>query len=272
MVTITPKIAKPDLSHSGPAEASHTVADTVVAVATLSVEESVPVADILDAGENLGLLAKGTWAAGEALHGASIATPVLVATGKKSGPTLCGTAAVHGDELNSIETVRLLLYSVDPKKLNGRLIGVPIVNLHGFQRQSRYLTGRRDLNRVFPGNPRGSSASRMAHGFFNELIRYCDALVDLHTGSFHRTNLPQLRAGLNNPDVLELTQGLGSTVILRSPGGPGTLRRSTADVGIPAATLEAGEPLRLQVDAANHSVKALFTLLDTMGMYKKRSL
>jgi hypothetical protein len=81
-----------------------------------------------------------------------------------------------------------------------------------------------------------------------------------------------LRAGLNNPDVLELTQGLGSTVILRSPGGPGTLRRSTADVGIPAATLEAGEPLRLQVDAANHSVKALFTLLDTMGMYKKRSL
>ena len=51
-----------------------------------------------------------------------------------------------------------------------------------------------------------------------------------------------------------------------------TLRRSAADAGIPAVTLEAGEPLRLQEDAVEHTVKALFTLLDTMHMYDKRSL
>ena len=219
-----------------------------------------------------GTLVRTTWTAGEALHGAQIPTPVLVARGTVEGPTLCVTAAVHGDELNGIEAVRQLMYSINPKKLSGTVVGVPIVNLQGFQRHSRYLADRRDLNRFFPGNPSGSSASRMAYSFFTEVIQGCDGLVDLHTGSFHRTNLPQLRADLHNPDVVALTKGFGSTVILHSSGGPGTLRRSAVDAGIPAVTLEAGEPLRLQVDAVEHTVKALFTLLDTMEMYDKRSL
>ena len=227
---------------------------------------------ILGAEVSPGQLVRSTWAAGEALHGAQIPTPVLIAHGTKPGPVLCVTAAVHGDELNGIEAVRRLMYSIKPEKLSGTVIGVPIVNLQGFQRHSRYLSDRRDLNRFFPGNPRGSSAARMANSFFNRVIRRCDGLVDLHTGSFHRTNLPQLRADLQNADVLALTKGFGSTVILHSTGGDGTLRRAAVNAGIPAVTLEAGEPLRLQEDAVEHTVKALFTLLDTMHMYNKRSL
>ncbi len=232
----------------------------------------VGVQDFVDAEVPPGTLMQTTWTAGEALHGAQIPTPVLVAQGKKPGPRLCVTAAVHGDELNGIESVRRLMYSLNPAKLTGSVVGVPIVNLQGFQRQSRYLSDRRDLNRFFPGNPRGSSASRMAYSFFNDIITTCDGLVDLHTGSFHRTNLPQLRADLQNEAVLELTRGFGATVILHSTGGEGTLRRAAVNAGIPAVTLEAGEPLRLQEDAVDHTVKALFTLLDTLQMYNKRSL
>jgi predicted deacylase len=236
------------------------------------VELVTEVEQFLDATIAPGSLVQTTWTAGEALHGAQIPIPVLVARGDNEGPTLCVTAAVHGDELNGIESVRQLMYSIQPEKLSGTVIGVPIVNLQGFQRHSRYLSDRRDLNRFFPGNPRGSSASRMAHGFFNDIISKCDGLVDLHTGSFHRTNLPQLRADLQNADVLALTKGFGATVILHSSGGQGTLRRAAVDAGIPAVTLEAGEPLRLQEDAVDHTVKALFTLLDTMQMYNKRSI
>ena len=95
----------------------------------------------------------------------------------------------------------------------------------------------------FPGNPAGSAAARIAHSFFTEVIAHCDALVDIHTGSFRRTNLPQLRADLANPKVVELTQGFGSTVVLQSDGATGTLRRAAVNVGIPAVTLEAGEQL-----------------------------
>lgn len=219
-----------------------------------------------------GELTRVTWRAGESTYGAPIATPVLVAQGREPGPVLCLTAAIHGDELNGIETVRRLMYSVDAEKLAGRIVGVPIVNLQGFERHSRYLPDRRDLNRFFPGNPTGSAASRMAHSFFQEVIMGCDALVDLHTGSFHRTNLPQLRANLNVESVVALTQGFESTVVLHSDGGEGTLRRAAVDAGIPAVTLEAGEPLRVDDDAVEHSVKALLSLLDQLDMYGKRGL
>ena len=137
-----------------------------------------------------------SWSASESFEGIAADTPVLVVNGSAPGPVLCVTAAVHGDELNGIEMVRRLFYEIDPEKLRGTLIGVPIVNLDGFRRNSRYLTDRRDLNRFFPGNPQGSTASRVAHSFFNKIVLHCEALVDLHTGSFHRTNLPQLRANL----------------------------------------------------------------------------
>ena len=142
-------------------------------------------------------------------------------------------------------------YNIKAESLSGSVIGVPIVNLEGFRRTSRYLTDRRDLNRFFPGNPRGSSAARIAYSFFTEVISHCDALIDLHTGSFHRTNLPQLRADISKPEVVKLTEGFGSTVVLHSAGGVGTLRRAALDAGIPAVTLEAGESMRLQEALCN---------------------
>ncbi|MGI9293341.1 MAG: succinylglutamate desuccinylase [Pseudomonadales bacterium] len=213
-----------------------------------------------------------SWSPSETFEGIANPTPVLVVNGNKPGPVLCLTAAVHGDELNGIEIVRRMLYNIDADKLAGAVIGVPIVNLQGFHRTSRYLADRRDLNRFFPGNPYGSSAARIAYSFFNEVISRCSALVDLHTGSFYRTNLPQLRANLNNPDVVELTHGFGATVVLHSDAAVGTLRRSAVDAGIPAVTLEAGEPMRVQEKEVDHGVKGIQTLLHHLKMYKKPGL
>lgn len=206
------------------------------------------------------------WYDRQSFPGLEVPAPVLVAHGEGPGPVLCLTAAIHGDELNGIEIVRNLMFGLDPARLNGTVVGVPIVNLHGFRRQSRYLPDRRDLNRFFPGNDFGSSASRIAHSFFQSVVMHCDALVDLHTGSLRRTNLPQVRADLNNDDIEHLTRGLGATVVLHSAGTVGTLRRAASDVGIPAVTLEAGEPMRFQPDEVSHGVKALRSLLNHLNM------
>jgi predicted deacylase len=209
------------------------------------------------------------WRPDQNFEGIAVPTPVLVVNGSRRGPTLCLTAAVHGDELNGIETVRRVLYNLEPERLSGAVVGVPIVNLQGFRRSSRYLPDRRDLNRYFPGNPRGSAAARLAHSFFTEVIAHCDALVDLHTGSFKRTNLPQLRANLKIPEVVELTQGFGSTVVLHGVGAEGTLRRAAADAGIPAVTVEAGEPTRIQDKEVAHTTKGIMTLLNELDMYHR---
>lgn len=258
----------------GETQAGETQVESPTETATASADDADAVQpfSLLDNDVAAGSLRRLSWYASENSAGLSEATPVLVAHGANAGPTLCLTAAVHGDELNGVEIVRNLLYDVDPERLNGTIIGVPIVNLYGFRLGSRYLSDRRDLNRYFPGNPDGSSASRIAHSLFESVIKHCDYLVDLHTGSFQRVNMPQLRADLNNDDVLRMTKGFGATVILHGEGPDGSLRGAATRAGIPAVTVEAGEPMRVQPEQVEHGLKALRSLLNYLDMVPRFSL
>jgi predicted deacylase len=213
-----------------------------------------------------GTATRMTWVPSQAFSGLDVSTPVLVVNGKYPGETLCLTAAIHGDELNGIEMVRQVLYGLNPQALRGTVIGVPIVNLMAFGRNTRYLPDRRDLNRYFPGNPYGSLASRFAYAFFNDIVRHCDALVDLHTGSFQRTNVMQLRADLGHTGVAELVNQFGKIVALYTKGNPHSLRAAAVVAGIPSVTLEAGEPQRLQKKVVHEGVAALRTLLKKRNM------
>lgn len=200
-------------------------------------------------------------------------TPVLVVHGKQEGPVLCLTAAVHGDEINGIDVVRRVIHGLDAETLKGTVVGVPIVNLPGFQRGSRYLPDRRDLNRHFPGDPKGSLASRIAHSFFEQIILAgCHLLVDVHTGSFHRTNLPQLRADLRDQTIADMVHGFGDIAVLQSVGARGTLRRAAAQAGVPSVTVETGEPLRLQPSEVARGVKGVEALMSHLGMARERRL
>jgi len=204
--------------------------------------------------------------AGESFAGDAIEIPVLVIRGNTPGPILCMVAGVHGDELNGIEIVRKVFEETTPRELSGMLIGVPVANVHGLRRSSRYLPDSRDLNRFFPGHPGGSSASRIANALFEGVIEHCDALVDFHTGSHQRTNLPQVRGDLRVPAILELAQGFGTGEIIHNSGRPGTLRRAASDAGVPAITFEAGEPLRFQSREISRGVQGARGLLSAWRM------
>lgn len=206
------------------------------------------------------------WTPSSALDSLETPVPVLVVHGQNPGPVLCLTAAVHGDELNGIEIVRQIMQNLEADELNGTVIGVPIVNLDGFRRASRYVSDRRDLNRHFPGSRSGSLASRIAHSFFHSIVTSCHYLVDVHTGSFHRTNLPQLRANLKIPEILEFTKGFGGIVVVQEKGEFGTLRRAAQDRGIISVTLETGGPLHLEKDAVDWGVKGIENLLHSLEM------
>ncbi|GGC65899.1 M14 family metallopeptidase [Marinobacter halophilus] len=210
-----------------------------------------------------------SWSPQIQIAGLSQVTPVLVVNGINAGPTLCLTGAIHGDELNGIEIVRRAIYDLNPEKLSGRVIGVPIVNLTGFQQGSRYLPDRRDLNRYFPGRKAGNLADRVAYSLFENIIRHCDMLVDIHTGSLKRTNLPQLRADMNNPDVAQFTRGFDRMAVVHSSGSPGMLRSAAVAVGIRAVTMEAGESLRIQEHQIEAGVNSLNSLMDKHGMISR---
>jgi predicted deacylase len=210
-----------------------------------------------------------SWSPGIQIAGLSQPTPVLVVNGINPGPNLCLTGAIHGDELNGIEIIRRTMYDLNPEKLSGRVIGIPIVNLPGFQQGTRYLPDRRDLNRHFPGSTDGSLADRIAHSLFEKIIRKCDMLVDIHTGSLKRTNLPQLRADMNDPAVAEMTRGFDRMAVVHSSGSDGMLRTAANQNGIITVTMEAGESHRIQEHQIEAGVNSLTSLMEKQGMISR---
>ncbi|MGP4845280.1 succinylglutamate desuccinylase [Marinobacter sp. 1Y8] len=224
---------------------------------------------ILGAEVRPGTSTRLAWTPDISISGLASPTPVLVINGAQPGPNLCMTGAVHGDELNGIEIIRRIMYDIEPDQLSGRVIGVPIVNVQGFQRGSRYLPDRRDLNRNFPGDPHGSLAGRIAYSLFNDVIRHCDMLVDIHTGSLKRSNLAQLRADMHIPEVAEFTRGFDKMAVVHSQGTIGMLRSAATDNDIVAVTMEAGESLRIQENQIEAGVNSINSLLEKQGMISR---
>jgi len=150
------------------------------------------------------------------------------------------------------------------------MLVVPAANLHGVRTGSRYMPDRRDLNRSFPGSREGSVASLVAHALFENVVRRCDFLIDLHTGSFFRTNLPQIRVDLSNPVALDMARHFGVGIVLGGAGPRKSLRREAMEAGIPAVIYEAGEPNRFQVEEIEHGVEGVTNVMRFLGMLPKR--
>ncbi|MGB8634905.1 MAG: succinylglutamate desuccinylase/aspartoacylase family protein [Rhodanobacteraceae bacterium] len=205
------------------------------------------------------------------LYHAPLSMPVQVVRGRRSGPVLFVSAALHGDELNGVEIIRRLLRMKALKELRGCLLAVPIVNVQGFLMQSRYLPDRRDLNRSFPGSEKGSLASRLAHVFLHEVVERSDFGIDLHTGGLHRPNLPQIRGDLEHPDVLRMARAFGVPLILNSSPRPGSLREYTSEHQIPALLYESGEALRFDELAIRTGVRGVMAVMRELGMLPART-
>jgi predicted deacylase len=198
--------------------------------------------------------------------GMRMAVPVWIARGQRPGKTLAVTAGIHGDEMNGVEIARRIFAEADPQELAGTLVVLPVLNRHGFLAGSRYMNDRRDLNRAFPGSPRGSSASIIAHSVFGPVISRADALVDLHTASDKRINLPQIRTDLSSPRALALARHFGIGVVLNGAGPKGSLRRTALDAGIPAIIYEAGGVHILQTEEIERGVMGVRNVMRHMGM------
>jgi len=198
--------------------------------------------------------------------GSPLAVPVEVVHGTRPGPRIWLTGAIHGDELNGIEIIRQVLADTSPKRLAGTLIAVPIVNVFGFITESRYLPDRRDLNRSFPGSARGSLASQLAHLLMKEVVEGSDLGIDLHTGSADRTNLPQVRADLDDPRTRELAVAFGAPIAIHAAIRDGSLRAAAAKKGARVIVFEGGESRRFNRGAIEAGTAGVLRVLKEAGM------
>lgn len=197
-----------------------------------------------------------------------VTIPVEVIRGTQSGPILFVSAAIHGDEINGVEVIKRLLRKrrINTKTLKGTLIAVPIVNVFGFNRNSRYLPDRRDLNRCFPGSEKGSLAGQIAHIFMREIVEKSTHGIDLHTGAIHRTNLPQIRACLDDEETRRLAHSFGVPVVINSNIRDGSLRQAASEKGIPMLLFEGGEALRYEEKVIKSALMGVLSTMESINM------
>ncbi|MEQ8788133.1 MAG: succinylglutamate desuccinylase/aspartoacylase family protein [Pirellulaceae bacterium] len=206
-------------------------------------------------------------AIGESYSGMTVRIPLHIRRAAEDGPVVFITAALHGDEINGTGAVRQLLQDDAFELTRGTVLLVPVLNLLAFDRHSRYLPDRRDLNRCFPGSAQGSLANRMARKIFDEIVARCDYGIDLHTAAVRRTNYPTVRGDMSNPGVRRLAEAFGSEIIINAKGPPKALRREACKAGCPTIIMEGGEVWKVEpfiVEAAVRGVKNVLHELDML--------
>lgn len=212
-------------------------------------------------------------AVGESYSGMTVDIQIHIRRALKSGPIVFVTGALHGDEINGCGAIRQLIQDPDFELQHGTLVLVPVLNLPAFDRHSRYLPDRRDLNRSFPGSADGSLAGRMAYTIFNELVMRCDYGIDLHTAAVRRTNYPTIRGDLSDPLIRKVAESFGTEVIINSKGPKGSFRREASSVGCPTIVMEGGEVCKVEpgiVETAFRGVKNVLCDLEMIeGDIKK---
>lgn len=193
--------------------------------------------------------------------------PVLIIKGANPGATIGLTAAVHGNEINGIPVIQRLFQNIEPERVQGTIVGIPVVNIPSFERKKRRFVDGRDLNHFFPGKKDGNMSQVYAFRFFNRIVKYLDYLMDLHTASFGRINSYYIRADLMDPVTKKMALLQNAQIIVHNPANDGTLRGAASNAGIPAITLEVGNPNLFQKGMIRSSLTGVFNTLHEFDIY-----
>lgn len=206
-------------------------------------------------------------AVSESYSSMTLRIPLHVRRAKEDGPVVFVTAALHGDEINGTGAVRQLIQEPDLELLRGTVVFIPVLNLLAFDRHSRYLPDRRDLNRAFPGSSEGSLAARMANTIFTEIVSRCDYGIDLHTASVRRTNYPNVRGDLSNPEVKKIAEAFGCELLMNGKGPRGAFRREACIAGCPTIIMEGGEIWKVEPGIVASAVRGVKNVLRSLDMH-----
>lgn len=200
--------------------------------------------------------------------GGPIAVPVIVAKGRYDGPVLGTTAVLHGNELNGLPVVQRLMEEIDIETLHGTVVGVLVVNVPGLLLGQRKFNDGTDPNHIMPGKRNGNDSEVYAFRLIDRIVNRFEYLIDLHTASTGRVNSYYVRADMKHPATRQMALLQNADIIVHNPPMDGTLRGAADDLGIPAITLEIGDPSRFQKGMIRSGMTGIYNMLYHLEMLK----
>lgn len=208
--------------------------------------------------------------------------PITLISGAKDGPTFTLIAGIHGMEYPTILSLMELRREIDPKKLSGNLIVIPVVNTKPFFKRVPFVNpiDQLNLNRIFPGNPNGSISEVIADFLTREVFSATDILLDLHGGDVGEDLIPFICYYDNQTFtkqtklVARLSEISGFETIVSYPyilpaDKPAMYAfKQAVRQGIPALSIEIGKLGNWQRSEVDISKDAIYRMMEELGIYK----
>lgn len=200
--------------------------------------------------------------------------PYIEIQGREAGPRLTLLAGVHGCEYAGMAALREFVAGVNPAQLKGTITAVPVVNVPAYTNRTMFVVPAdgKNLNRCFPGDPKGTYSDVLAHHVFERFIRGADYLIDLHSGDVPETVHPVVIYDESSVDetARRIAMAYGTQHVIRQPAAArvtaGTTSSAAADAGIPAITAEAGGNGTVDRQAVATHLRGLRNVAASLGM------
>ena len=206
------------------------------------------------------------------IDGHATQLPVFLINGAHDGPVLAITGGIHGAEYASIEAALRLAHSLDPAKLHGRVMVLPVVSMQAYKSRSIYIVPMdgKNLNRQFPGDAEGTASEQLAYWLTFNVFKQANYYVDLHCGDLNEALVPftvfqKTGDKTTNEKSLELARAFGIKYLVGSDIKGSTISAAAA-LGIPGILAESGgqgiwEPHHIQTLS-----DGLDRIMDHLGM------
>ena len=218
------------------------------------------------------------------VEGTELHIPHVLLCGEKEGPTVLISAGIHNAEYVGIQAAIELSGELDPSELHGNVIILPLANRSGFENRtmSMVFEDGKNLNRVFPGDKKGSEADRLAHMIFNVFIKNVDAYIDLHSGDGFESLMPYAYYLGDSPaeeTARKIIACINTKYCVRSRCATGGAYNLASVHGIPSVLIERGQLSlfsreEIEADKADviNILKCLGVLEGTPISYPKQEL
>ena len=207
--------------------------------------------------------------------------PICIINGKEKGAVFTIVAGIHGYEYPPIIALQEILNEINPQKLCGTLIILPIANIGAFYQRTPFLhpEDKKNLNKTFPGSPSGSISEQIANYITQNIIPNTDIFIDLHGGDANEDLVPFV-CFYDNPKNLENTQKArqlseisGLPMIVSYPytisnEEPALYAfKQAVQLGKVSISIEAGKLGNLQSDNITILKNAIYNILDISKVY-----
>ena len=200
-----------------------------------------------------GTKAFGSIVGGTHPGGAPLEMPLIVINGAEEGPVLWLNGCIHGDEPQGPLAIALLTRELDPARLRGAVVAVPVMNVPAFEASRRgnpLDSFSYDMNRVYPGSPDGRYTERLAWAHKEALVAHADMEISIHSGGDHSYLAPTVFVAPSDLS-LELGQAMGKgwPLLLRQPNPKGSPMAELFERGKAAISIEVGGMSHTMPDA-----------------------